>query len=140
MRLRIAICTLALCGVAFCLGQQQSAPPAPPTMESAPAPPPSTNSKNSKSSKKHKPHSVQLKWEESKTKGIEGYYVYRADGGPSGDFARITPKPIKKTEFKDLNVKAGKTYSYAVSAVQRLGGKEIESARTMPVTVQIPSP
>ena len=139
MRLPIALCTFVVCCVVVCLGQTQSTAPAPPTMEPAPATP-AQKTKDNTSAANHKPHSVTLKWQESKTKGIEGYYVYRADGGKVAKFVRLTPRPIKETEFRDLHVKPGKSYVYAVSAVQNVGGKEIESALTPPVTAQIPKP
>lgn len=135
MYLRTIACALMLCGFALALVQQPVERPAPPIME--PAPPPRAAQT---SSKKHKHHSVRLKWRASKTKGIAGYYVYRAEGGRSADYIRLTPKPIMKTSFEDRKVKPGNTYWYAVSAVQKLGKKEVESVRTPPAKAQIPKP
>ena len=104
-------------------------------MESAPPP-----RGNHTSSRKHKGHSVQLNWRASETKEIDGYYVYRAEGTPSANYIRITPKPIKKTTFEDRKVTPGNTYWYAVSAVQKLGKKEVESDRTPPAKAEIPKP
>jgi fibronectin type 3 domain-containing protein len=137
MRLALIPIAVAMC-FSTMLAHAQSSRPSPPSMETSAKP---EHAQPPKKSGKHKPHSVQLKWQASKTKGIEGYYVYRADGKASGNFERITPRPIKVTKFTDKKVKAGKTYSYAVSAVQKIGKKkEVESERTPAITVQIPEP
>jgi hypothetical protein len=137
MQLRAASCLLALSTIAFASGVQEPSRPAPPVMDTQ-APPAPT--KKSKPSRKHGPHSVELNWKPSVTKGVDGYYVYRADGGISGHFLRITPQPLKKTQFKDTKVHAGAEYAYAVSSVQKIGKKRLESDRTPAVAVKIPKP
>lgn len=135
MCLRTIACALVLCGIAVAMVQLPVERPAPPTMQPAPL-----RQASHTPSRKHKGHSVQLNWKGSETKGIDGYYVYRAEGVPPGDYTCITPKPIKKTSFEDKKVKPGSTYWYAVSAVQKFGKKEIESDRTPPAKAEIPKP
>jgi len=125
-----------MCGVVVGVERQQAEQPAPPTMESTSPP----GQPEQPSSGKHKPHSVELNWKASETTGIAGYYVYRAEGAPTAEFVRVTPKPIKETTYKDKKVETGKTYYYAVSAVQRVGKKYVESVRTPPILARIPSP
>ena len=137
MRLRAASCLLALSTLAFATGLQQPSRPAPPVMDTQAPPPPA---KKTKPSRKPRPHSVELRWKPSATKGVYGYYVYRAEGGISGHFVRITPHPLKKTQFKDTKVHAGAEYAYAVSSVQKFGKKLLESDRTPALAVKIPSP
>ena len=136
MRLRTALCLLALSAFAFATGVQEASRPAPPVMETQSPP---TKAKKPSAPKKKGAHSVELNWKPSPTKGV-GYYVYRAEGGPNGNFVPLTPKPLHRTTFKDTKVKAGKTYAYAVSAVQKVGKKVLESERTPPVTAVIPTP
>jgi len=137
MQLRAALCLLALSAIAFATDFQEPSRPAPPVMDRQAAPAPA---KKAKPSGKHGPHSVELNWKPSPTKGVEGYYVYRADGGISASFNRITPHPIKKTKYKDTKVKPGAHYAYAVSSVQKFKGRLLESEKTTPVLVEIPSP
>jgi len=86
-----------------------------------------------------KPHSVELTWKASTTPAIEGYYVYRAEG-ESGNYERITPKPIKNTQYEDQKVQPGKSYAYAVSTVQKIEKQLVESEWTAAITVRIPDP
>ncbi len=87
-----------------------------------------------------KPHWAELKWKASPSKDIDGYYVYRAVGGLGAGFERITPSPVKKTDYKDDAVQPGKTYTYAVSAVKIVGSRVYESAFTPSIVVRIPHP
>lgn len=137
MQLRTALCVLTLSLLGLAVGQAQSTRPSPPTIASNPK---QDQSNQSASSHKKKPHSVELKWKASATKGIEGYYVYRAVGGAAAKYERITPKAVKETTYKDSKVEPGKSYSYAVSTVQKRGAQVVESDRTPPVVVQIPNP
>lgn len=91
-------------------------------------------------SNKPKEHWAELTWKASTTKAAEGYYVFRREDAPGARFESITPVPWKETKYRDTKVEPGKTYFYAVSAVQRINSKLVESERTPPVTARIPSP
>lgn len=90
--------------------------------------------------KEPKVHWADLKWTASPTKGIVGYYVYRAVAGPGAKPQRITALPVKGTRYRDTKVKAGTTYIYSLSAVQRVNSQWVESKRTPLVTARIPTP
>ncbi|MCC6369344.1 MAG: hypothetical protein IT165_37955 [Bryobacterales bacterium] len=73
--------------------------------------------------------SVELAWERNLDKDLRGYQVYRATGdGPMERIASLVESPA----YSDKTVEAGKTYHYAVSAVDQAGN---ESARPEPVTI-----
>jgi fibronectin type 3 domain-containing protein len=76
-------------------------------------------------------HSVALAWGASPSQPI-GYYVYRgtAIGGPYTKLNLVTA-----TQFADLNVQAGQTYTYIVSA---LDSNFSESSYSNPATTTIP--
>ncbi len=126
------------------LAQETPKKPSPPVMTS---PAVHNASAPSASPKGTKHHWAELKWKASPGKGIEGYNVYRADVGSaakdSGSAAKyelITAHPVKGTEYRDGHVEAGKTYLYAVTAVQKMGKRVVESDRTPPITARIPNP
>ncbi len=129
--LNVAAAVLILASTA--MAQEQPDRAAPPTV--------GTSSNTQQSARKPaKPHSAELKWKASTSSDIEGYYVYRAEGGLGAGFERITSAPVKKTEYKDVNVHPGKTYVYAISAVKTVGSRVIESSLTPSVVVHIPNP
>ncbi|MFL6292720.1 MAG: fibronectin type III domain-containing protein [Thermoanaerobaculia bacterium] len=64
---------------------------------------------------------VRLVWRAAEAEDLAGYYVYRR--GAEGDFERITPQPLQDTELVDSGVSAGQTYSYRVTAVDKLGNE-----------------
>ena len=123
------------------LAQETPKKPSPPVMTT----PAVHKASSAPSATKH--HWAELKWKASPGQGIEGYNVYRADVGsavePSGHAAKyelITPHPVKGTEYRDEHVEAGKTYLYAVTTVQKIGSRIVESDRTPPITARIPAP
>jgi hypothetical protein len=61
--------------------------------------------------------------------------VYRSlqEGGP---YSRITSAPVVLTSFVDLNVSAGQTYFYVVTAV----ASNVESAFSNEIAATIPTP
>jgi hypothetical protein len=75
---------------------------------------------------------IELVWQRNTEDDFAGYNVFRA--AASGEFERIAG-PIDAPAYSDRAVEAGKTYRYAVSAVDRTGN---ESARTPPVEVVAP--
>lgn len=64
---------------------------------------------------------VRLVWRGSESEDLAGYVVYRR--GAEGDFARVSREPLQETEFVDESVSRGQTYSYRVTAVDRLGNE-----------------
>jgi len=64
---------------------------------------------------------ARLKWRPNREKGLQGYLVYRHHGRWNKDpIVRLTPEPIKGTEF--LDDKAGaQTRRYEIVAVDALG-------------------
>lgn len=119
------------------IAQEAPARPAPPTMSE---PAVQQESTPSAQPKEPKGHWAELKWTASPTKGVYGYYVYRAVAGPGGKPQRITAVPVKGTRYRDTKVKPGATYIYSLSAVQRINSQWVESKRTPLVTARIPSP
>ena len=75
---------------------------------------------------------IELVWQRNTEEDFAGYNVFRATGG--GEFEKIAG-PIDAPAYSDRAVEAGKTYRYAVSALDRAGN---ESARTAPVEVVAP--
>jgi hypothetical protein len=61
---------------------------------------------------------AELRWEAAAEKGVQGYHVYRVEGGVFG-IRRLTEKPIAATSFAQEGVK-GNT-RYWVTAVDALG-------------------
>jgi hypothetical protein len=79
---------------------------------------------------------VRLAWDPSPEEDVAGYFVYRAT--PPGDaYIRLTPSEIPGTLFTDRAVERGKTYRYAVTAVDR-AKRPNESARSSPTAVTVP--
>jgi fibronectin type 3 domain-containing protein len=79
--------------------------------------------------------SVRLAWNASQEEDVALYAVYRAEG--TGAFMRIaTLQPIT-TLYTDRDVQSGRTYRYAVTALDR-ARKANESARSNEVTVTVP--
>jgi predicted phage tail protein len=78
------------------------------------------------------PASIELSWDRDTEADLAGYRVYRAEGG--GEFARIAEVSAIPT-YSDRAIEHGKTYRYAVSAVDQVGN---ESRRSDPVEVSAP--
>jgi fibronectin type 3 domain-containing protein len=78
---------------------------------------------------------VDLTWDASTAADLAGYLVYRS-AQPEGEYQRLTAGPIPVQSFGDAAVEPGKTYYYAVTAVDRTGN---ESARSAPAAVTVPA-
>ena len=78
------------------------------------------------------PQGVEISWRRSPEADVSGYYVYRAP--PGGAFARLGAR-VTLPVFTDTTAEHGKSYSYAVSAVDASGN---ESARSLAADVDVP--
>lgn len=79
---------------------------------------------------------VRLAWNASPEEDVAGYVVYRAEA-PGAAFVRLTPTPITTTTYIDRAVERGKTYAYAVTAVDR-ATRPNESRRSQPAGATVP--
>jgi hypothetical protein len=59
---------------------------------------------------------ISLIWDANTEKDLGGYIVLRGEG-PDGALTAITPTPIKETSYRDITVKPGTRYIYAIVAV-----------------------
>jgi fibronectin type 3 domain-containing protein len=75
---------------------------------------------------------IELVWQRNIEDDFAGYNLYRSTAG--GAFQKIAG-PIGAPAYSDHDVEAGKSYRYAVSALDRTGN---ESARTAPIEVTLP--
>lgn len=77
---------------------------------------------------------IDLSWQPDSEADIAGYIVYRRED--DGPWQRISPpQPVVAPAFHDPQIEPGRTYSYAVSAVDQ-GGHE--SARSSETTETVP--
>ena len=72
------------------------------------------------------PNSIEISWEGNTEPDLAGYRVYRSTG--AGPFEKIGDLVVPS--YSDRAVEHGKTYRYAVSAIDKSGN---ESARSGPV-------
>ena len=79
--------------------------------------------------------SVRLAWNASPEEDVTLYAVYRAEG--TGAFLRIATTQATTTLYTDRDVQPGRTYRYAVTALDR-ARKANESARSQEVSVTVP--
>ena len=79
------------------------------------------------------PPFVDLLWTPDTDADLAGYNVYRREEG--GTFAKINSDVVKTPAYRDGNVVSGKTYSYAVTAVDERGN---ESARSEEASETVP--
>ena len=78
------------------------------------------------------PNSIELNWDRNAEEDLNGYRIYRADGnGAMEKVGDVSAVP----SFSDRKVEHGKTYRYAVSAIDQAGN---ESPRSAPVDVAMP--
>jgi hypothetical protein len=78
------------------------------------------------------PNSIELNWERNTEEDLNGYRVYRAEGnGAMEKIADVSAVP----SYSDRKVEHGKTYRYAVSAVDQAGN---ESPRSATIEVVLP--
>lgn len=75
---------------------------------------------------------IELSWDRNTDSDFRGYHVFRAI--ESGDFTKIGG-PVESPTYSDRMIEPGKTYRYAVSAVDAAGN---ESPRTPPVQITAP--
>lgn len=73
---------------------------------------------------------VRLVWEASAAPDLAGYRVYRR-GPDTQELVPVTAEPLAATEYADRDLTPGATYTYRVTAVDRLGN---ESDRSPPAT------
>jgi uncharacterized caspase-like protein len=76
---------------------------------------------------------IDLTWSLNSEADLAGYNVYRREAG--GQPAKINAEPVKTPAFRDLNVTAGHTYLYSVSAVDlrsNESGRSEETSETVP--------
>jgi hypothetical protein len=73
---------------------------------------------------------VRLVWEASAAPDLAGYRVYRR-GPDTQELVPVTADPVTATEYADRDLTPGATYTYRVTAVDRLGN---ESDRSPPAT------
>jgi hypothetical protein len=77
---------------------------------------------------------IDLSWQPDSETDLAGSIVYRREG--SGEWRRISPAlPVVGPAFHDAHVQAGRSYNYAVSAVDEGGhesGRSSEAEETVP--------
>ena len=77
---------------------------------------------------------IDLNWQPNTEPDLAGYIVYRREG--AGDWQRVSPQQlVVGPGFHDAQVEAGKSYRYAVTAVDQGGhesGKSAEASETVP--------
>jgi hypothetical protein len=78
------------------------------------------------------PNSIELNWERNGEGDLNGYRVYRAEG--TGALEKIADVSVAPS-YSDRSVEHGKTYRYAITAVDQAGN---ESPRSAPVEVVMP--
>lgn len=76
---------------------------------------------------------VDLIWAPVASADLAGYNVYRSESG--GAFTKINSEMVKTPSYRDAAIASGKTYTYAVSAVDVRGN---ESARSEAATESVP--
>jgi fibronectin type 3 domain-containing protein len=79
------------------------------------------------------PPFIDLLWAPATAADLAGYNVYRRE--ESGALVKISTDLVKTPAFRDTNVAAGKTYWYAVTAVDQRGN---ESARSEEASEAVP--
>ena len=81
-------------------------------------------------------YAIDLSWQPVSDPDLAGYAVYRREG--EGAWQRVSPAgPLVPPAFHDLQVLAGHTYRYAVSAIGQNGH---ESARSAEAEETVPTP
>lgn len=76
---------------------------------------------------------IDLVWAPVTDADLAGYNVYRSDDG--GPFTKINSELVSAPAYRDINVQAGKRYTYAVTSVDQRGN---ESARSEPASESVP--
>jgi fibronectin type 3 domain-containing protein len=73
------------------------------------------------------PESVEVSWQRSPEADLKGYYLYRAVG--EGEFHKVGGL-LSLPSYSDKQVERGKTYRYAVSAVDKNDNESAKSVET----------
>jgi hypothetical protein len=79
------------------------------------------------------PPFIDLIWAPNTDADLAGYNVYRHE--PGGQAVKINTELVKTPAFRDTQISAGKTYLYAISAVDARGN---ESARSEEASESVP--
>jgi hypothetical protein len=74
---------------------------------------------------------IDLIWAPDTDADLSGYNVFRHEAG--AQTVKINLEPVKTPAFRDMNVTAGKTYLYSVSAVDVRGNESARSQETSEV-------
>jgi hypothetical protein len=78
-------------------------------------------------------NTIEVAWDRNTEADFKGYNVFRSvDGGP---FEKVNADLLETPIFSDSKVEQGKTYRYAVSAVDLLGNASVNS---VPATAALP--
>jgi hypothetical protein len=72
--------------------------------------------------------SVDLTWAPNSDPDLAGYNVYRRE--ENGAWTRLNPAPVPTPAYRDSNVAAGRTYSYAITALDTHGNESVRSPET----------
>jgi hypothetical protein len=81
---------------------------------------------------------IDLSWLPGTEADLAGYIVYRRDSDTSAAWQRISPaQPVVGPGYHDSNVQPGRTYIYAVTAIDQ---DRRESARSDEASDTIPAP
>jgi predicted small lipoprotein YifL len=67
------------------------------------------------------PGRIRLVWRSVDADDLAGYIVYRRLG--NGSFERLTAQPVTAPEYNDTVLKAGQTYGYRVTAIDKSGNE-----------------
>jgi hypothetical protein len=79
--------------------------------------------------------SVELKWQQSTSSQVVGYFVYR--GAKSGGaYSKLNSQPDSGTSYTDNTVASGQSYVYVVTSV---GSDGVQSSYSNPIDVNIPA-
>jgi len=78
--------------------------------------------------------SVELSWEENTEPDLAGYSVLRGEDG--GKKVPLNQEPLRTPAFSDESAAPGRTYEYAVAAVDQNGNRSEPSA---PVQIRVPA-
>jgi hypothetical protein len=83
-------------------------------------------------------HDVMLSWTASATPGVVGYNVFRGTTSGGESSTPLNSTPIDGTAYTDVNVTAGGTYYYVVTAVAADG--VTQSANSNEAAATVPAP
>jgi fibronectin type 3 domain-containing protein len=80
-----------------------------------------------------KPSSVHLNWAASPSPKVTGYNVYRTFASGVG-YVRLNSAPVKERSYVDSTISEGRTYYYAVTAVDDSGN---ESSYSKEIRIEV---